>query len=311
MNHDSESQDMATQAMEHIPLHTGPSPEPEPAPKPQRTPRSHAQRNDEPPTSPNLALRPEDATLYPDGSGLKRPVSMPGQAWVIALAFAAVALGVGAWWGSSTIGGIEDSVRLSLATVEENLEREVSYDIPQITTLLDLDNASILAKFEEEGLAIYNLGIEGEPAGDEEEGEPTLNVMKLPSDVSPSDAAVMLSRGIANLDAARAAKLLNGSWTLQVDREAGVNDVVRYVDFGSGSVEAAIESAIAIEGFDPATVAEDTQGVDDAGNTYKQGTVQYNDATYTWRISAIALEEVYDIAGLPETAVYVGIRVME
>lgn len=307
MDHNSESKDMATQAMEHIPFE---NPEQDNAPKAPRKPRSHALNADEPPTTPNLAMRPEDATLYPDGSGLQRPVNMPGQAWIIALAFAAVALGIGAWWGSSTIGGIEDSVKLSLATVEENLEREVTYDIPQITTLLDLDNEAILAKFEEEGLVIYNFGT-AEEASEEEETDDTLSIMKLPSDVSISDGAVMLSRGIANLDAARAAKLLNGSWTLQVDREAGVNDVVRYVDFGSGSVEAAIESAIDIEGFDRETVSEENQGVDDAGNTYKQGTVQYNDTTYTWRVSAVPLEDVYDIAGLPETAVYVGIRVME
>lgn len=310
MNQNPESLDEATQALK--PTAQEGSPQHEPG-APQRTRRSHAHalRANEPPTTPNLAMRAEDATLYPDGSGLLRPVNMPGQAWIVALAFAAVALGIGAWWGSSTMGGIEDSVRLSLATVEENLEREVTYNLPQVATLLDLDNQAILAKFEEEGLTIYNLSAEDESDEQDEGSGEALNIMKLPSDVSLSDAAVMLSRGIANLDAARAAKLLNGSWTLQVDREAGVNDVVRYVDFSSGSVEAAIEAAIAIEGFDPATVSEDTQGVDDAGNTYKQGTVQVGATNYTWRVSAVPLEEVYDIAGLPEESVYVGIRVME
>ena len=306
MNQNPESLDEATHAMEPL-AEDGPA---QTAPAAQhRAPRSHALRPDEAPTTPNLAMRAEDATLYPDGSGLLRPVNMPGQAWIVALVFAAVALGLGAWWGSNTMNDIEDSVKLSLATVEENLEREVTYDLPQIVTLLDLDNQSILAKLEEEGLTIYNLS-PAEDGEEQDEADGGLNIMKLPSDVSLSDAAVMLSRGIANLDAARAAKLLNGSWTLQVDREAGVNDVVRYVDFSSGSIEAAIESAIAIEGFDPATVSEDTQGVDDAGNTYKQGTVQVGETSYTWRVSAVPLEDVYDIAGLPEESVYVGIRVM-
>ena len=38
------------------------------------------------------------------------------------------------------------------------------------------------------------------------------------------------------------------------------------------------------------------------------GTVDVDGSTYTWRVSAIALSEVYDISGLPDSAVYVGIR---
>ena len=44
------------------------------------------------------------------------------------------------------------------------------------------------------------------------------------------------------------------------------------------------------------------------GNTFKQGTVEANETTYTWRVSAIPLSDMYDISGLPETATYVGGR---
>ena len=40
----------------------------------------------------------------------------------------------------------------------------------------------------------------------------------------------------------------------------------------------------------------------------RSGTVEANGGAYNWRVSAIALSEVYDIAGLPDTAIYVGIR---
>ncbi len=46
---------------------------------------------------------------------------------------------------------------------------------------------------------------------------------------------------------------------------------VKYADFSSGSVEAAVQTAIASEGFDPATVGE--MAVDESGNTFQEGTV--------------------------------------
>jgi len=67
-------------------------------------------------------------------------------------------------------------------------------------------------------------------------------------------------------------------------------------------------AAIAAEGFDPATIAEDGMGVDEVGNTFKQGTVDVDGTAYTWKVSALPLSEMYDISGLPETAVYVGVR---
>ena len=68
------------------------------------------------------------------------------------------------------------------------------------------------------------------------------------------------------------------------------------------------DAAIAAEGFDPATIAEDGMGVDEVGNTFKQGTVDVDGTAYTWKVSALPLSEMYDISGLPETAVYVGVR---
>ena len=81
---------------------------------------------------------------------------------------------------------------------------------------------------------------------------------------------------------------------------------LRYTDFSSGGIEAAVEAAIAAEGFDASTASE--TAVDEAGNTYRTGSVDVNGTTYTWRVSAIALSEVYSISGLPESATYVGVR---
>ena len=44
------------------------------------------------------------------------------------------------------------------------------------------------------------------------------------------------------------------------------------------------------------------------GNTFQTGTVDIDNVTYTWRVSAAPLSGKYDIKGLPSTAAYVGIR---
>ena len=49
-------------------------------------------------------------------------------------------------------------------------------------------------------------------------------------------------------------------------------------------------------------------GTDSAGNTYRSGTIEANGTAYDWRVSAIPLSSVYKIKGLPDTAIYVGVR---
>ena len=84
--------------------------------------------------------------------------------------------------------------------------------------------------------------------------------------------------------------------------------MVRYADFSSSSLEAAIQSAIAAEGFDTTTISSNGIDTDEVGNMFEAGTVDIEDTTYTWRVSATALSDKYDIKGLPDTAAYVGIR---
>ena len=99
--------------------------------------------------------------------------------------------------------------------------------------------------------------------------------------------------------------LLNGSWTLTVDRSDTLTMAVKYADFSSSTLEAAIQAAVAAEGFQAASASTDT---DEVGNTFQTGTVDIDNVTYTWRVSAAPLSDKYDIKGLPSTAAYVGIR---
>lgn len=238
---------------------------------------------------------------YLDDSGLKRPLSAPKPQMALMAAFVVIAAIIGGLLLHYVLDTVNGSAARAQASLEENLAREVSYDLPVLPTLAPLDDGTIQQGFTDAGYTTRIMSTEEDyPAGGFE-------LIKLPADVSEVDAGLMYAQGISKLSAADAARLLKGSWTLTVDRESGLNMRLHYADFDSGSVDAAVQAAVASEGFDPATVAEDGQGVDEVGNTFMTSTIDVDGVTYTWRVSAIALSSVYDISGLPETAVYVGI----
>lgn len=236
---------------------------------------------------------------YLDGSGLLRPLDMPRQQLAIMAAFVVAAAIIGGILLFNILDSVQGSAARSQASVEENLAREVSYDLPVLPSLIQLDDGSIKQSFVDAGFTTYEPSPTEDGSGFE--------LIKLPSDVSLEEAGLLYLQGVANLDAADAARLLNGSWTLTVERGDSLSMRVRYADFSSGSVAAAVDAAIASEGFDAAAASE--AAVDESGNTYRTGTVDVDGTTYSWRVSAIALSEVYSISGLPESATYVGIRI--
>ena len=150
--------------------------------------------------------------------------------------------------------------------------------------------------FTDAGFTLY----ERVPLGTNAEGG--FDVVKLPSDVPLEEAGLLYLQGINNISAASAAKLLNGSWDLEVSRKSGTVLRLHYADFTATDADSAIFSAMESQGLDSTMVTD--SGVDDAGNTYQAGTAD----GYTWRISVIGLSEVYKSSGLPATAQYVGIR---
>lgn len=245
----------------------------------------------------------EGPVRYLDDSGLRRPLDMPKPQLIIMGAFVLAAVAIGGYLLHTAFDAMQGGAARSQASVEENLARPVTLDLPSLPSLIQLSDDEIKQSFADAGYAtIDRTTEENYPAGGFE-------VVKLPSDVSSAEALLLYQQGVDNLDAADAALLLNGSWTFSLDRSEGTDARVRYADFSSGSLEAAIQNAIAAEGIDPATtLAEGGSGVDDAGNTFQTGTIDANGTVYTWRVSAIELSSVYDISGLPDTAVYVGVR---
>ena len=176
----------------------------------------------------------------------------------------------------------------------------MSYDIPNLTTFMESSDDAIKHALANAGYTTYETTKEGEyPDGG-------FDIVKLPSDVSLAEAGVMYASGISSLSATDASRLLKGSWTLSVNHSGTTDMRLKFADFSSGGVDAAIQNAMTASGLAEAPIAD--SGTDNAGNTYRSGTIDANGATYNWRVSAIPLSSVYKIKGLPDTAIYVGVR---
>ena len=224
----------------------------------------------------------EGSVKYIDGSSLARPFELPRTSYALAGVFIIVA------------------ARAEQA-VAGNLARDVSYYIPNLTTYMESDDNAIKQALANAGYTTYETTKEGEyPDGG-------FDIVKLPSDVSLAEAGMMYASGISSLSATDASRLLKGSWTLSVNRSGTTDMKLKFADFSSGGVDAAIQDAMAASGLAEAPIVD--SGTDSAGNTYRSGTIDANGATYNWRVSAIPLSNVYKIKGLPDTAIYVGVRV--
>ena len=235
-----------------------------------------------------------------DGSSLARPFDPPKPVLVFAIVAAVVAAIIGGRYAYGAIDSILHSSEREAATVEANINRGVSYDLPVLENYINLDDASVLQAFADAGYVTYSFN---------EEGEEGVDVMKLPSDVTLADAALVYAKGISSMDAVTASKYLVGSWRFVVSRTNGTEMKVRYCDLTAEGAQDAVQNAMASEGWgDNPNVTITAEGVDEVGNTYREGTIETEAGTRNWRISVCDLDGVYSISGLPSKAQYVGIR---
>ena len=237
--------------------------------------------------------------LYLDGTPLTRPAYMPRAQRMIALVIIAVAIVIGFIMVNTFVISRLQEAATAEQTISNNLAREASIEtIPNMASLISLDNESIKAAFSEAGYTIYDA-TSFDDSND-------MVLYKLPSDMTVGDAVALYQQGIGSLKAEQASKLLNGSWRFAVDRINGTSMVVRYADFSTGDPMIAVQSAMKKQGLSSDANVE--SGVDDSGNTYSQGTVDVNGTSCTWKFSALPLDEMYSISGLPTDACYVGVR---
>ena len=237
---------------------------------------------------------------YLDGAPLRRPFSMPLGQRFIALIIVAAAIILGFLFINNTvISGLRESAEAEQA-IENNLARQASIEtIPNMADLINRNDKSVKKAFKKAGYTVFD-------ASNESDSE-DMTLYKLPADVTLDEASALYAKGISNLTAVQATKLLVGSWQFVAERSAGTSMVVRYADFTTGDPQIAVQNALQKSGFDPESITD--SGVDDSGNTYSTGTLQAGDSACVWRISAIPLDEIYDINNMPEEACYIGVRV--
>ena len=128
-----------------------------------------------------------------DSSSLARPFDPPKPVLIVSLVFALIAAIIGGRYAFGAIDGILHGAQRDAATVETNINRGVSYDLPIMENYISLDDATIVQTFADAGYQTYNM------LGEGEEG---VDVMKIPSDVTLADAALVYAKGVSNMDGA-------------------------------------------------------------------------------------------------------------
>mgnify|MGYP004453947719 CR=1 FL=1 len=238
--------------------------------------------------------------MFLDDRGLKRPQKMPLSQKIIAGALVVAGIAIGAFILNSTVYEAARQSALSQESVETNIQREASIvSLPQLANIANVSDDDLKTNIKAQGFTVYDATTDGDSG---------ISIYKLPADVSLADAGILYARGISSLTASQATLLLNGSWQLSTSHEGSNTVVMRYADFQSTSTESALSAVMNQEGITAADVGD--SGTDDSGNTYRAGTIEIADKTYNWRASAIELDKLYDIKGMPD-AYYVGLRLTE
>ena len=214
----------------------------------------------------------EGNVAYLESKGLKRPFAMPVAQRVIAAVIVVAAIFIGYTIVDRVVLNTYREAAAFQTAIETNLARPASIDtIPAIATLMPLENDAIVASLGESGAKVYDMTSLNDSYD--------LMLCKVPDDMTAEQVAALYAKGIGTLDAPQATQLLNGSWTLGVDRANGTM-VVRYADFKTGDPQIAVQNAIAKEGFDAASITE--SGTDDSGNTYSMGSIETEAGLCEW-----------------------------
>ena len=237
---------------------------------------------------------------YIDSSSLNRPLTLPRKNYPILLGV--VALGVIA----ALIIGVainhnvvhrDDRLREQVLVVAN---RGVSQDVPTVTDFADFSDDDFFTYMQDQGFDYVDMNaINNSP-------DYTVDIFKLPSDMTSEEASSAYTEGISSLDSVTATKLLSGSWRLTVNRDGGFSYNLRFADFNSDNPNAAIQKAIGAQGLKDTTFTD--AGTDSSGNTYQSGQISLDGYDYTWTVSACNLRSVYRINGMPNSTQYVGVR---
>lgn len=187
--------------------------------------------------------------------------------------------------------------------VQRNAEAEIDYGLPTARDLAGADANSLSALAAADGATVYDNTSEEEQKGG------GADLVRLAEGVSLADAGAWYLQGIENLPAADAVRFLNGSWRVTLSAGDAYDCRLRYALFNSAGQQEAVDQARAATGLD-AIDASDV-GTDSYGNTYAEGVYELDGMTYSWRVAACPLSDVYSNEGLPADASYVVVTMRE
>lgn len=240
---------------------------------------------------------------YIDASSLHRPLSFPKKFYPMLLSLCVAALILAAIFGfkiNDNVVHYEDKLQ---ANVEKVVKRDIDQHIPALSSLVSLDDEGIKASLSESEIQFADLGEINN------ETEYSLDILSIPADMTIEEVRPVFTDGIKKLDPTSGAQLLSGSWRLVVTRGEDDNFSLKYADFNSTDPNIAIQNAMETQGLSEDDIED--EGTDASGNVFKSGWISVDDVEYKWTISACSLSSVYNIAGLPANAQYVGIRYTE
>ena len=199
------------------------------------------------------------------------------------------------WADSNILNANEQAQR----KVSEQLSVIQDITLPQPATFIGQDDEAIASTTMAADAQVYRA--------QSSDASVSLVLYRVPPTLDVASAQTEITQGVNKLAPADAVKLLNGLWQFEVTRANGTTAMrFRYADFKSAGTGEAVTAAMLQQGLTEDTVSD--AGVDDSGNTYKEGTTTINETQVSWRISVVPLSDMYSVKGLPASASYVGIR---
>ncbi len=248
--------------------------------------------------------------IYLDGSSMLRPQRPTKSVIGFAAVVVVVALILSSSMAYKAIDKILHGEENRISQIEQLLHRDVTLHLPHLTDLIHMDDTSLLQFLNDNGYRFIDLDtLAAEAQNIEYVDNPGVDVVCTPSDVDPDKTKAVYAKGINGADALTVAQYYNTSWHLINDIDNAVLSV-KYTDFVSTTPEEALDTAMETQGWleNEHVIVED-EGVDEADNMYRSGTVHTDTGDFSWRISTCLFSAAYDVSDLPETTHYVGIRI--
>lgn len=247
------------------------------------------------------------STHYMDAPALTHGTAMPATAKLIVAALGLLALFVASFFGLRAYDAVANAPTRYAESIEEALHVGAGLELPLLNSYVGSDNSSIREALASSGYT--TIDVDALYASNEEVDANSIDLVKIPHEMDYDIALDLFQNSLRRASITDAIQYLAGSWRFTSYAAEGIDLKVKYADFQSSSIEEAIASAIANQGWSDSTFGE--TGVDQSGNTFQNGTIQLNDYNMNWSVSVCPLDEVYNVSGLPDNSYYVGVRLVQ